>query len=173
MISAWIWGFIFSRFLIWSRRMEGIRWMPVPDASSWYCLTDLKFKIHRKRLTYVCVLNALASLMTLLFIPQDELVIVLVMASHVASTLWWPAFFELKWSWLSCFLLSLWLFVSTFICIEILFRTSPESISIFFLPMLIGIYGWMLCISSYAYFVAKVPVTSLEYNRRTSRSLEV
>ena len=173
MFSAWAWGFVFSRFLIWSRRLEGITWMPSPDANSWYCLTDLKFKIHRKRLTYACVLNAITSLLALLFVPRDDLIIILLMVMHVSSTIWWPAFIELKLSWALCFILSCVSFVASFVAIERTTARTPESVAVFFLPILVGIHGWMLCISSHAYFVVKKPTISLEYHRRESRTLEV
>lgn len=173
-LSAWIWCYVFARFLIWSRRLEGITWLPFPNASSWYRLTELSGKIHHKQLAFFCVASSLSSLGLLMFASHDDFLLVGLLLSHTLTTLWWPGFMELKFSWRTCFIIACVTF--TISCVMVSYdidRYGLNEGSVLFVPTYIGLQAWVLWITAYAYHVVKTPRTVLEYHRRESRTLDV
>ncbi len=163
MIMLWAWGYIFSRFIIWPRRKEGLTWLPTLNASSWYRITDMKYKIPHKYLPAACIFTFAAAGVTFLSITHNDFEVIAMLYIHIVNSIWWPAFFELKIIWKKCLLL----IGSSYICALVLCH-----IDFSILPTII-IQTWMFTITAHAYFVVKTPTTSLEYETRESRILEV
>ena len=169
--TGWIWGFALARYIIWSHRWEGITWLPKPNASSWYSLTDLKGKPKSKYLVYLCVVQLVTTLITLLLVPEYPPLFVALLIVHICSALWWPAFIELKFSWKTCFALASLAHVSTIYLV--VWVGSRLGVSLF-LPLgivLVAIQSWMVWISGYAWIVVREPTLMLAYQRRESRRL--
>jgi len=163
MIMLWVWGYIFSRFIIWPRRIEGLIWLPSLNAGSWYRITVMKYKIPHEYLPAVCILSTAATLFTFLSITHNDLEVIAISYIHTANSLWWPAFFELKLTWRTCLLIIGSAYTTALVLCSIDFTILPT----------IVMQTWMFIITTRAYFVVKTPTTSLEYETRESRILDV
>lgn len=164
LISAWIWGYVLSRFSIWPHRCEGMIWLPYPNASSWYRLTNLRGAIQYTYLTPVFVYQNLVRGLLLLLIPRDDILISAIIGIHVYSNIWWPAFMELKLEFKYC------VAICFFNLCAIIFVGWQVPVKFFILVILDGlVILWAFWISLYAHFIVKTPTTHVEYQRRQSR----
>jgi len=169
--SAWIWGYILARYIIWSHRWEGIKWYPNPNASSWYALTDLKLKPRKNYLFPICLLSHLMMLAAIISIPENIPLLLALLFVHIITSLWWPAFIELKYSFRTCFFLAASSHICTiYILLWFITRLGANMFCLFPI-LLILIQSWMVWISGYAWIVCKEPTLLLEYTRRQSRNL--
>lgn len=173
LFSAWVWGYALARFIIWSHRWEGIRWIPNPNASSWYALTDLEHKPKPKHLKYIFYLANFLTLASVCTVPEDPRIYTSLIIIHIISAIWWPAFIELKYTWRTCLGLAS-VAHGTTVYMSYWF-ISRLGINLFLLfPFLLSfVQSWMVYISAYAYIVVKEPTLQLRYMHRQSRPIEV
>lgn len=169
--TAWLWGYVLARYIIWSHEWRGILWYPNPNASSWYALTDLKFKPKPKHLPYIFFLSNILMLIFLLTCPESIPVFSAILIVHIVSALWWPAFIELKFTWKNCFILAAFAHGATIFLIYWFFKKFYINFYIIFPVFLMTVQTWMVFISGYAYKIVKQPTLLLQYQRRESRNL--
>ena len=162
-ISAWLWAYAMSRTCIWPNRLEGLLWVPSKSPDSWYNLTDLKGRIHQQYIVYVFLCTNVTTLIAFSFIHKHELFFPILIAYHLLLNLWWPSFFELKYSWCTSSILS----VLVLCCAIGLCFDQPVFIILIPIPM------WTTWISLYAYTQVVTPTTTMPYQRRESRPIEV
>ena len=173
LFSAWVWGYTLARFIIWSHRWEGIRWIPNPNASSWYALTDLKYKPKPKHLKYIFYLANGLTLASVCTVPEDIRVYLSLIIIHIISAIWWPAFIELKFSWKSCVGLAVTAHGATVYMTYWFISRLGINLFLLFPISLSFIQAWMVYISAYALIVVKEPTLQLRYMHRQSRPIEV
>ena len=169
--TAWLWGYVLARYIIWSHRWEGIMWYPNPNASSWYALTNLKYKPKSKQLPIIFFIFNITMSVILIICPESLPIFFSLLIIHILSALWWPAFIELKYSWRNCFIMACCAHGAT---VYLFYWSITRFHSLLFclLPLvLIIIQSWMVWISGYAYLVIKEPTLLLQYTRRESRNL--
>lgn len=165
LLSAWLWGYIIGKFIIWPRRLQGFLWYPYLYASNWYRITDMKGKCLYMYLTRLYVFENTTCLFSFVFLPSNTIPVFL-FVSHAMNNLWWPTFIEIKYSFLTCFLLSIIQLIS---CIIHCFQFKDYIVYVFFNILILCTYIWHTWISGYAYFVIKTPTTFIEYQERKSR----
>lgn len=170
-ITAWVWGYVLARYIIWSHRWEGIIWYPNPNASSWYALTDLKAKPKPKHLYKIFFLSNFIMLGAIVALPESIPMFISILIIHIISALWWPAFIELKYSWKTCFFMAAVAHGATIYLTYWTLTRFGISFFLLFPIILILIQTWMVWISGYAWQVVQQPTLLLQYTRRESRNL--
>jgi hypothetical protein len=163
MFSAWLWGYCLARTIIWPQRLEGLTWLPPHNPNAWYSLTDIKGRINQKYLGTLCIATNISTLIVYMSIPKNAPLVLATTLHHALVNLWWPAFFELKYSWTLC---------SVFIAVAVA-CTIPIVVSNVLYAAVLPVPLWALWITLYATIQVKKPTTVLEYHRRESRTLDV
>ena len=169
LISGWLWGFIISRFIIWSRRCKGLLWLPFPNASNWYRMTTLKYRVQHTYLGPLFVYDNIVRIVLLLLLPDDTFLICLMFVINIIINTWWPGFIELKLTFRRCS--TIIIVNTTLLCISLywyILMYGAKNVILLYL-ILIMTNNWYLWISIYSWLIVKTPTTYIEYNRRESR----
>ena len=162
-ISSWLWAYTMSRTFIWPNRLEGLLWVPSKSPDSWYNLTDLKGRIHQQYISYVFLCSNVTTLIAFLLIHKNKFFFTILVIYHLVLNIWWPSFFELKCSWGQCCILS----VGALFCAFISCLDQP------LFAILIPIPMWTTWISLYTFANGVTPTTTMPYQRRESRPIDV
>lgn len=166
---SWLWGHILAKFIIWPRRLQGILWLPILNASNWYRMTEIKGKILYIYLPHLYVYENTICLFSFIFLPIDNFIMATILFSHVINNIWWPAFIEIKYSFQTCFILSIVNIISCMSTILWTIYLYGYPIFIIFCIAFLLASLWHLWISSYTLFVVKKPTTFIEYQERQAR----
>ena len=169
LISAWIWGHIVGKFMIWPRRLKGLLWIPILYASNWYRITEMKGKCLYIYLPHIYLYENILCLFLFIFLPLDDILILMPFTIHTVNNIWWPAFIEIKYTFYTCFILAILNIFITFLSIIWTIYKHGYPIFIIFNIAILLSYSWHVWISGYAYFIVKKPTTYIEYQERQSR----
>ena len=166
-LLSWLWCHVVARFIIWPSRLEGTKWLPTPNASSWYRITDLPYKLNYKYLPYAFAWTYVFNLGVFISLPYKIDMILLTNLSHICTCIWWPAYMELKMSFLTCGMISILAILTNILNIII-----SNDISVILLCIVcIFTQMWFSWMSFYMYFFKSTLVTTIEYKRRTTREV--
>ena len=171
-ISAWIWGHILGKFIIWPRRLEGFKWLPILYASNWYRITHMEGKCTYLYLPHMYVYENIMVLFSFIFLPVDYLIFSTLLISHTLNNIWWPAFIEIKYTFKYCFILTVVKIIFCMFSIAWTIYCYRYPIFIIFNIASLCTYIWHTWITSYAYFIIKTPTTFIEYQERQTRQVQ-
>jgi len=83
-LSASIWAWLVARCIAFGPKSKAICWKPDLHADTWYRLTQIPAKIHHKKITYLPIVIAIASVPPL-YIPNDIIhifTVILLVSEH-------------------------------------------------------------------------------------------
>lgn len=168
-LISFAWGYIISKFIIWPRRLEGMIWIPILSATNWYRITDMIGKCPYYLLPFMYVYENTITLFIFTFMPKDTVLFTSITIAHIINNIWWPGFIEIKYSFFTCFLLSIVnITLYIFLCMWIVFKYRYPIIFMFIVLLKLTTC-WHCWISYYTCFVVKEPITFIAYQERQAR----